>query len=167
MSSIAPLRTLGCTRLTSFFPWEMSWLSLCLAMLLISFVAALIIPGAASVAWLTVSLPIYAKSYLLRHPPSCLFLLSGAIRLFLCFILFFFDDAYWNFNFFVSTTRKPRGLFLLINMQSSNDLFNISNRKWCSPLNTLILLHLIKQFEFLGKKQQFLYLFSWSLQVQF
>ena len=87
MSSMAPLRTLGKTRSTSSPPCEMSWLSLCSAMWLISFVVALIIPGATLPTWLTRSLPPYAKSYLLRKPPSCLF---SYIEQFTFFLFYFF-----------------------------------------------------------------------------
>ena len=116
MSSMAPLRTLGRTRSTSSPPCEMSWLSLCSAVWLISFVAALIIPGATLPAWLTRSLPAYAKSYLLRKPPSCLFLPYRAVHLFFCFIFFSSLPAHSEIlNFLVQLQENQKACFFFYN----------------------------------------------------
>ena len=61
-SSIAPLIILGAMRCISAPPSLIACSILCLASLLMSAVALLIMPGATLPTWLTVSLPAYAKS---------------------------------------------------------------------------------------------------------
>lgn len=154
-SFMAPLRTLR--RICSPF-CEMSWLILCSATLILS-VVALISPGAIFPTWLTVSLPAYTKSYLLRNPPSSIFLLYRTIGLLFLFILFFLLVHVWISNFPVQPQWNQEACFFLITILSSNYLFNISIYKRCSPSNTsfnlsLLNLDVIKPFEFLGKKKQ-------------
>ena len=89
-------------------------------------------------------------------PPSCLFLLYEQYA-FSFVLLLFFIGTYINVKFSGSTTRKPRGLFFLITILSSNDLFNISIHKRCSPSNTsftssLLNLDVKKPLELSSKK---------------
>ena len=69
----------------------------------------------------------------------------------------FFVSTYLNFKFSGSTTRKLEELFFFITILSSNDLFNISIQKRCSPSSTSfnsssLNLDVIKPIELLGKK---------------
>ena len=69
-----------------------------------------------------------------KKPPKLSFSLIWTACLLFCFVLFFIG-TYLNVKFSGSTTIKPRGLFFLITILSSKDLFNISIHKRCSPSN--------------------------------
>ena len=79
-SSIAPLNIFGAMCSTSAPPDLIIWSILSRAILFISLVACVIILGAILPAWFTVSLPVYAKSYWFKNPPTCFFFVFLFLR---------------------------------------------------------------------------------------
>ena len=79
-SSIAPLIIFGVMRSTSTPPDLIIWSILSCVISFISPVACVIILGAILPTWFTVSLPVYAKSYQFKNPPTCLFLVFLSLK---------------------------------------------------------------------------------------
>ena len=107
---------LGRTRSISFAPSLIISFILFSAILLISFVAALITPGTILASWLTLHLHAYAKPYLFKEPRSCVFCFSlepewarwqGVRFLFFLLLLCFALHA-WVLNVQVRKEENPQ-----------------------------------------------------------
>ena len=104
------------------------WFILCSAMLLISELAFLMIPGATLPSWLTVSLPAQAKSYLFKKPPD----LAPFFDIFCDFLFFAVAvSCLTSISLLGSCTKNPKGLFFYVTIVSVRDLFKIPVQICC------------------------------------